>query len=461
MKNKILPVLLSAIIFSAPAIADGTTKIASQAPVQEIVAVNDIQLSTINYQWWTSYGDEHLNYYIKKALSANNDLKIASLRVLEYQQMVKASFGKELPLLTIGGNAQSQKYSKNYMPIFSGTIDNYSFPLTASYELDLWGKNRSITKSAKKQLEAVQYNEKTSMISISANVASLYFNILKTNKVIDLEKQIVKIKQEKLKMVESKIAAGVGTDDEIIARKKELADAQVTLNQLENAKGTLLTALATLTGDSAENISEYKFGSIDTYKDFKVSVSPVNSEQIMQRPDILQAEALLNKAKIDVSTARKEFLPTLKISGQAGFNSKYLGNIFDGNSLTYTYGGSILETIFSGGQRRANLKSKKYVYDENIQSYQKAILTSLKEVNDALLAVKTSDANSQEKAKKLSLEKNNLKLATNRYEVGTNSYYDTLSPQENLLSSQIDFFSTKTDSIIDNFTLYKALGGNI
>jgi len=461
MNNKILAVIFSAMILSTVANAAETPKTASQIPVQEVVSVNDTQLSTINYQWWTSYGDENLNYYIKKALSANNDLKIANLRVLEYQQIVKASFGKELPLLTIGADAQSQKYSKNYMPIFNGTIDNYSFPLTASYELDLWGKNRNLTKAAKKELEAAQYSEKASMISISANVASTYFNILKTNKLIELQQQLVDIKQEKLKMTEGKIAAGVGTDDEVIARKKELADAQVSLNQLQNAKGTLISALALLTGDSAENASDLKFSSIDAYKNFKVASSPVNSEQIMQRPDILQTEALLNKAKIDVSVARKDFLPTLKISGQTGFNSRYLGQLFDGNSITYTYGGSILETIFSGGQRRANLKSKKYIYDENIQTYQKTILTSLKEVNDALLTVKTSEENSQEKSKKLSLEQNNLKLAQNRYNVGTYSYYDTLSPTESLLSAQIDFYNTKTDSIINGFTLYKALGGNI
>ena len=423
-------------------------------------SVSDYRTEVVNIDWWGKFSDPVLSGYISKALQANHDIKIAGLRVSEYQQIVNIAFGQEFPALSIGSNSTVQGYSKNYIPLFSGTIQNYTFPLSASYELDIWRKNRDKTLSQKKQLEAIAYDEKAALISIVSEVASVYLNILTTNSDISFQKQIVELKSEKLKLIQARLDAGVTTYDDVIAGEKALTDAKVALNDYEKNLGILKTALAVLTGDSPDNIAEMKFGNINNIDSFSNLTDKVKSDKILKRPDILKAEAQLQKAKIDVTIARKEYLPDITLTGQAGFNSKTFSKVFDSNSFTYGFGGNILESVFSGGQKKAMLKSKKYLYDQMLENYQNSIIVSLKEVNDALLKVKTSKQKNEDYLKKLNLEKDNIKLTDARYEAGAISYLETLDPKEKLISIQKDQLQSKTEYIINNFSLYKALGAN-
>ena len=359
-----------------------------------------------------------------------------------------------------GDFGSKKQYSKNYIPIFTGTIQNYTFPLNASYELDIWRKNRDKTLSEKKRLDAIVYDEKAALISIASEVASVYLNILKIDKDIQLQKEIVDLKNDRLKLVQSRLDAGVTTYDEVIVREKDLTDATVLLNQYENNLGVLKSALAVLIGESPDNIAELKFGNIDNIGSFSNLTDKINSDKILKRPDILKAEAELDKSKIDVNLARKEFLPDITLTGQAGFNSQSFSKVFSSNSLTYGFGANIAELLFSGGNRKAMLKSKKYICDQKRESYQKTIFVSLKEVNDSLLNVKTSSKKNEDYIRKLNFEKDNLKLTYARYEAGAISYLDTLEPKEKLISLKKDQLQSKTDYIIDNFSLYKALGAN-
>jgi len=463
MKNKILILIMALLFLNTPAFCLGRSKEKPEntKPSPQIEgSVTDYRTEIVNIDWWDNFSDPILSGYISKALQANHDIKIAGLRVSEYKQIVKVSFGKEFPSLGIASDSTVQMYSKNYIPIFSGTIANYSFPLSASYELDIWKKNRDKTLSEKKQLEAIGYDEKAALISIVSEVASVYLNILKTDKDIKLQKNIVELKKDKLKLLNVRLNEGVATYDEINAGEKALTDANVALNEYEKNLGILKTALAVLTGDSPDNIADLKFGNIDNIDSFYNLTNKVKSDKILKRPDILKAEAQLQKAKIDVNIARKEYLPDITLTGQVGFNSRNIEKLFQDNSFTYGFGGRIAELIFNGGQRKAKLKSKKYLYDQMFENYQKTIITSLKEVNDSLLTVKTSHQKNVDFMKKINLENENLKLTDARYKEGVISYLDTLEPKEKLIVLQKEQLQSKTDYIINNFSLYKALGAN-
>jgi len=457
MKNKILILSITFLLLNTPAFCEGKQTESLKSPQIE-GSVTDYRTEAINIDWWEKFNDPILSGYISKALHANHDIKIAGLRVSEYKQIVRTSFGKEFPTLSIGSDSSVQMYSKNYIPLFSGTIQNYTFPLSASYELDLWGKNRDKTLSEKKRLDSFVYDEKASLISIVTEVASVYLNILKTEKDIKLQKDIVALKKEKLKLVQIRLDNGVATYDKINNEEKALTDAKVSLNQYEKNLEVLKNALAILIGESPDNISEMKFGNIDNLDSFSNFADKVSSDKILKRPDILKAEAQLQKAKIDINIARKEFFPNINLTGQVGFNSKTFSKVFDSNSFTSGFAGNIFELVFSGGQRKAKLKSKKYFYEQMFENYQKTIQVSLKEVNDSLLLVKTSKQKNEDYLKKINFESDNLKITEIRYKEGVISYLDTLEPKEKLISLQKDQLQSKTDCIINNFGLYKALG---
>lgn len=430
-------------------------------PVAQIKgSVSDYRTEIVNIGWWDMFNDPILSGYIAKALQANYDAKIAGLRVSEYQQIVRMAFGKEFPMIGIGADSQVQMYSKNYIPIFSGTIANYTLPLTASYELDIWKKNWDKAKSQKKQLEAVQYDEKAALISIVSEVASVYLNVLKTDKDIEFQNQFVNLKNEKLNLVKARYNIGVTTIDEVNAAEKELTDANVALNEYKKLSGILKSALAVLIGESPDNISDLKFGSIDNIDVTSTLADKIKSDKILKRPDILKAETLLEKSKIDVNIARKEFLPDITITGQAGFNSRIFGKLIDDSSFTYGFAGNIFEALFTGGQRRANLKARKFQFDQMRENYQKTIMLSLKEVNDSLLSVKTSKQKNEDYINKIKLENENVKLTDIRYNAGVISYLDTIEPELRLISMKKDQIQSKTDLLINNVSLYKALGAN-
>lgn len=463
MKSKILIISMALLLLNSPAFCLEKFKVKTEKvkPAPQIEgSVSDYKTETINIDWWDKFSDPILSGYINKALQANHDIKMAGLRVSEYKQIVKVAFGKEFPSLSIGTDSTVQGYSKNYIPIFSGTISNFTFPLSASYELDIWRKNHDKTLSEQKQIESISYDEKSALISIVSEVASVYLNILKTDKNIKLQKEILVLKKDKLKLIQARLDAGAATYDEINAAEKAITDANIVLNEYEKNLGLLKSALAVLTGDSPDNIADLKFGDIDKLDSFSNLSDKIKSDKILKRPDILRAEAQLQKAKIDVNIARKEYLPDITLTGQVGFNARNFDKLLQNNSFTYGLGGRIGELLFNGGQRKAKLKSKKYIYDQMFENYQKTIITSLKEVNDSLLTVKTSYQKNEDCIKKLNLEKENLKLTDVRYEAGVISYLDTLEPKEKLIALEKDQLQSKTDYIINNFSLYKALGAN-
>lgn len=458
MKNKVLILISVLLISNTPAFSEEVKTI----PVTQIKgSVSDYKTEIINLNWWEKFNDPILTGYIAKTIEANHDVKIAGLRVSQYKQLVRVAFGKEFPTLAIGTNIIDQRYSKNYMPMLAGTMADYTFPLTVSYELDIWKKNWDKAQSEKKQLEAITHDEKAALISIVTEAASVYVNILKTDKNIELQNRIVALKSDRLKLAETRFNVGVANSDEVIARKKDLTDAQIALDEYKKNLAVLKSALAVLTGESPDNIADMKFGSIENLENNTKLTDKVSSDKILKRPDILKAEAELQKAKIDVNIARKAFLPDIKLTGEVGFDSAKFSKSFAGGSFIYLLGANIMETLFTGGQRTAMLKAKKYEYDQHFENYQKTLLTSLKEVNDSLVIIKTAKQKDEDLEKKLNLEKENLKLVNTRYSVGTISYLDTLEPKEKLISIQKDLIQAKANCLIDNFGLYKALGANL
>ena len=187
----------------------------------------------------------------------------------------------------------------------------------------------------------------------------------------------------------------------------------------------------------------------------------IKSDVVLNRPDILRAEAELQKTRIDVKLARRDFLPDINISGQFGFSANSLSKVFNWDSYIASVGGSIVETIFSGGQRFAWLKAKKYSYEGMLESYQKTILQSFQEVNDSLASLKFDTEKNTNSITRLNLERKNLELINSRYENGLISFFDTLQFKGNLASQEKQQAQSKTDCLVDTLSLYKAVGGNL
>ena len=173
------------------------------------------KIDYINLDWWEDFNDEYLNSYILKAIENNYDLKIATLKVEEARQSVKVQFASELPNLYVGASPAITK-----MPGARSTEGNFSIPMIASYEIDIFLKNHDKTKSIKKLYEASQLSEKATTIAIASAVGSTYYNIVKADKLIEIQTQIVSDRKQIFELMKLRNEQGITSTSDLVQAEK-------------------------------------------------------------------------------------------------------------------------------------------------------------------------------------------------------------------------------------------------
>ena len=199
------------------------------------------QIQYLNIQWWDEFNDPLLSEYMLKVFKNNHDLKIAELKIKEGEQIVKQSIANELPQIGLSGNvervlrASDQYFGPNMLiPNFSQT--NLLFPISASYEFDIWGLNRTKTKSIQKQLDIVKEEERAKYITVTANFAAAYYNLIKCDKLIKIQEELLKTQNEILRLTKIKFEAGKCPVTEVIEQEKLQKTFDEDLNTLKKER---------------------------------------------------------------------------------------------------------------------------------------------------------------------------------------------------------------------------------
>lgn len=425
--------------------------------------VSEYKFTDVNLDWWKNYNDELLEGYIVKAINQNNDLKVATLKVEEARQNVKYQFSKELPNISIGVSDFQAKMPDglNTMMGTSNSENYFGMPIIASYELDLFLKNHDKTKSVKKYYEASKFNEKAAYIAIASQVGATYFNIVKADKLIEIQNEIISVRKQIYELMKVRNEQGITSTADLVRANKAYVLAQIDLSDLLKAREILLNSLAVLTGESPNNINELKRISYDELIYKKEIPKEISSEIIVQRPDYMAAERMVEKAGIDVRVARKEFLPKIDIMGALFFNSNSYGGAFNWANAIAALGGQAMLPIFTGGAKFANLRLSKNKYEQTLQNYQKTNLTAIQEVNDSLSSLKLDDDKYRKNLKSYDMQKIDYKYMQKRYKEGIISNLDLIQQRENLLALNKLVASSKTECYIDQISLYKAVGGRM
>ena len=455
MKRLLSLALVASLSFSyiAPAFAieDGlnnkvvkTNKIKSQNNKYEYV----------NLSWWKNFNDENLNNYIVRAIENNKDLKMATLTIDEFYQGIVAQRSAQLPTINVG-------FLPGVSDLGNGSSDSYAFPIMASYELDIYGKNSNKTDSVRKLWESSILDERAVYISIASAVGSTYINIVKLDAMIDLQEDIVNLRKEIFEMMEVSNAEGLASTSDLVKANQAYVSGVTNLTDMKKTRTKLLHQLAVLVGDSPNNIEEYERADYKTLVYSGAMPEIVSSEIIMQRPDYLKAEKMLEKAGIDVKIARKECLPSINLGGLILFNAQNFGSLFTTSNALWGIGGGLLHPIFAGGKLKANLKSKKIAYEKALKNYEKVNLTSMQEVNDTLVSV-NMDKEKLSKQKEIQiLEQKDFELSKLKYAEGVIAKLDLNQKEENLLSVNQMVLASEYDCMIDYISYYKAVGANL
>ena len=417
---------------------------------------NDYKYAYVNMDWWKNFNDENLNSYIRRAIENNYDLKMATLTVEEYYQQTRAQFANELPTVTAGFAPNLLK-----MPGATNTTGMYAVPAIANYEIDLFLKNRDKTKASKKLWEGSQLDERSAYISVASAVGTTYLNIVMLDKIIEIQEEIVKDRKEIYDLMVLSHSEGLASTADTVRANKSYVSGNTNLIDLKKQRETMLHQLCVLIGESPENADTLQRTYLDDLDFTGVIPAEISSDVIIQRPDYMKAEKMVEKAGIDVRVAKKEFLPSISLTGLALFNANDLGSIFSTKGMLAMLGGSIMYPFFTGGSRFANLRIRKAEYERILQNYYKTNLTAIQEVNDSLVSIKMDTDKMTETEKQAKLEKADFGYNTHRYNEGTISKLDLIQFKENLLTMDKLVAQNKVDCLVDYIGLYKAVGSKL
>lgn len=414
----------------------------------------------MNFKWWKNFGDENLISNLQELYEKNYDLKNAELKIKENEQIVKMQFANELPAVMLSGNlsrdfrAPRQQFGTMHIPNYSQY--NYNIPITAGYEIDIWGKNKLKTKSKKEQLEIIKQAERATCISLSSDFAADYFNLIKADKLIEIQDELIKVQEDILIKVSEKYKAGLCSINELLAQEKFLTLLKEEHNIHIQARDVLMNTMKVYLSTTDNEIQR---SSYDNLKLLNNIPEEYNTDIIANRPDYLQEEANLKHIGFDVRVAKKEFLPTFTIFGQIGLNAYHWSSLFNSPSQFFNAGVLPNWDLFSGGRKSAFLKIKKYQYEQALNDYQKTFLVGIKDVNSGLIQYKTALKNYDEAQKRLILEDKIYNLAKYKSKIGAASELDELQAKEAYLMCEKEIISSKINIIVSTIGLYKAAGG--
>lgn len=427
-------------------------------PVSAKESVN--RLDYLNLDWWKNYNDEILINHLQTLYNNNHDIRIAELKSKQSEENVRLAGANQLP--QAGFDWEFSRVMRGPQTEFgSVVIPRYSqnqllMPLSASYEIDIWGENYLNRKSAKKQKEIAYQQERATYIHITSNFVADYYNLIKT---VELEKnlqEIIDIQSEIVRMTEKKYTSGLAPINELLNEKQVLVKFQEDLNKISETRKVLNNELVVLLGiKSDKEIEHTDYDSISYPK----TPDELSTTIIQYRPDLISSENYVKKTGIDVKVARREFLPKFILYGNLGFNAYRWNRMFANETFLSNIGIAPSWDIFTGGAKMARFRISKLEYKKALEGYEKTVLTSIQEVNDALVQTRTTKANLIKSDEDYSIEQEKHALSEKQYNIGDASKLDEMHSEVNLLIAKQRNISSRINDLISTISLYNAVGG--
>ena len=464
MKKIIITLLLAGFVLSelSPAVCIAKTKTTETKKVSiskthKMRKKSDqFKYDYVNFEWWSKYNDDILTGYIDQAIKKNYSLKMATIAVDEYYQAVKIQFGNELPTAGVGFSPALVK-----VPEVTKAQWSFAVPALVNYEADIFLKNHDKTKMAKKDYEKALQDERTAYIAIASAVGTTYLNVVKLDKMIELQEQIVEDRKVIYDLMLLRNKEGLTSTSDTVKANKAYVAGQTTLTEYKKQRNILLNQLSVLIGETPEKAQDLKRISYDDINFSGVIPKEISSDIISQRPDYITAEKMVEKAGIDVRVARKEFFPSINITGIALFLNKDFGSLLSTKGALAALAAGLNLPLFTGGKRIANLRLKKDEYERVLNNYYQTNITAIQEINDSLTTIDHDNKKYEDTKLQASLERKDYGLSTAKYEQGIISKLDLTQLRENVLSTDKLVAEQKINCLVDYIGLYKAVGSQL
>lgn len=416
----------------------------------------------VRIDWYKSFKDETLNSLVYKGLASGPDAKIAVAKLRQARAQLKITGVGDLPTINADGSYHYSKVGSNSgYPI---STDYFQTGLDASWELDIWGKNRRETESAAALYKAAAADIDNVNLSLTAEIASDYLNLRTYQEQVRISEQNLKLQQDIYDIVKSKYDAGLENEAALKQAEYAVATTKSLIPELQYQVEAYRNALAVLTGDLPGSLNELLVPQSKNIvrRSFKLNLNklyelPVSAVRL--RPDVRIAEYQLISKNANVGAAIAELYPNVSLSGFLGFQAGKIPDLMTSNSFTYNYSPVINLPLLHWGALTNNVDLQKAVAEEYIYQYQNALLNAASEIKNAYVGIEKEYEKNQASRTAVIAQKQVLDLTMQRYREGLVDFNNVLTAEQNLLSSQNNFIESNGSIYQNIITFYKAVGG--
>lgn len=418
-------------------------------------------------RWWTSFHDPVLNAYMAEAASNSQDLVLASARIAEARATWAQNEANLYPSVDLNSGATRRRASENSAS-FNKSASPYSndrqLGLSASYEIDFWGKFASADKAARARTLSQEANRSTVLISLYANVAQSYFALRALDTQAALAEQTLGTRRENLRLQKRRFDAGVIGEIDFRQADAEAAAAQATLLTVQQNRRNAESALALLVGRSPASILQPQLArgaDLPALYAKQAVPSDLPSDLLSHRPDLLAAEQTLIAANADIAQARSAYFPRISLTASLGDQSKDLSTLLNPASLFWNVVGNLTQPIFRAGAIDALVGAANAREQQAVAQYTQVVQSAFRDVHDALNNVQAGRELNLSISQRIEALRSTLRLADLRYKNGYSSYLEVLNAQRDLAQAESGLVDVQRAQLNAVVALYKAVGGGL
>ncbi len=405
--------------------------------------------------WQDFFVDPRLQRLIALALDSNRDLRLAVLAIDQSRAQLQLRQADQLP--TVGAGL-----SASLSPGANGQTRSYTAGLQiTAWEIDFFGRIRSLSESARAQLLATEESRKAVQISLVAAIAQTHLAMQADEALLAVTRETLRTREESMKLTQLKFDNGASSELDVRQAESLLEGAKVALAQQLRQRALDENSLVLLVGQPlpADLPPLQALGSTIDAAPLAELPAGLPSDLLIRRPDIRAAEQQLIAANANIGAARAAFFPRISLTTSAGIASNELSGLFSSGQFAWSFLPQLLLPIFDSGRNQANLESARLGREAATAQYERAIQTAFREVSDALAGQATLTEQLRAQSAQTGAEQTRFRLADLRYRNGVSSYLDILDAQRSLFAAQQALVQVQALRLQNRVNLYKTLGG--
>ncbi len=413
--------------------------------------------SLADQKWWEVFQDQQLQQLVHTALEQNYDVRIAAARILEAEAQLGITRSNQFPQVNAGAATVIQRIpAQASLPVATnGSATQLS--VSAAWELDFWGKFRRATEAARANLLASEWAKQQVISTLISDVATAYFQLRELDLELEISKQALTSRRDSLKLTQMLADHGATSmldvrqaEQLVYTAAEQVPDLERRIQQQENLISTLL----------GKNPGPVTRGMKLTEQPHIPQVpAGLPSALLERRPDIRQAEEQLVAFNAQIGVAKAAYFPQITLTGDAGYQSVAITNLFSGPGGFFSLGGALTQPLFAGGKIRSGVKLSEAQKEEAVLTYKKTIQQAFQDVSDSLIGYEKDQEFRQQQQLLTNAAEDAAHLSDVRYKGGATSYLEVLTNQTNYFSAQLNLAQAQLNELNALVQLYRSLGG--